>query len=355
MKPILPIHLVFFFLFLWLACGKNDEQPPVNPPPVINPELGLFVSNEGNFQQGNASISFIDLEKGVVTNDFFRAANARPLGDVLQSITILENRAYLIVNNSDKIEVVNYPEFTRIGEISNLTAPRYLLPLDGDRAYVSDIFANTIHIVDLKTMEKTGEIPFPGWSEQMLNIENTIWVSRPWLFSEEPTNYLYLINQSTNQLTDSVQVGYNPSAMALDKNGHLWVYCNEVPDKNQTPILYVVDPSTKMVVKSIPSPPSVTASFAPRLEMNPNQDTVYFIMGDLFRLPIEANIFPRSAFLKANGQDFYGLGVHPEDGTIFVGDAAFFQQKGVVSHFKQDGSLINEYSVGVGPNGFFVD
>ena len=349
--------LLFYswLIFLFLACGKEEENPPVDPSPTINPGQGVYVSNEGNFQQGNASISFIDLEKGEEQNEVFNKANTRPLGDVLQSMTVVDDRAYLILNNSDKIEIVEYPEFTRIGEIANLTAPRYFLPLDDNKAYVTDLYASAIHIVDLQTMEKTGEIPFPGWSEQMLKIGNTVWVSRPWFFSVEPSNYIYLINQSTHQLTDSLQVGYNPSAMALDKNGHIWVYCNAVESKNQLPILYVVDPTTKTVVKSIPSPPSVNASFAPRLAMNPTQDTVYFLMGDLLRLPIEANIFPRTIFIQANGRDLYGLGIHPEDGTIFLGDAAFFQQRGTVYHYRQDGTLINEYLVGVGPNGFFVD
>lgn len=46
------------------------------------PEGGLFITNEGNFQYGNASLSYYDPKSHKVENELFYRANAMKLGDV---------------------------------------------------------------------------------------------------------------------------------------------------------------------------------------------------------------------------------------------------------------------------------
>lgn len=49
---------------------------------------GLFITNEGNFQYGNATLSYYDPATKKVENEVFYRANAMKLGDVAQSMTI---------------------------------------------------------------------------------------------------------------------------------------------------------------------------------------------------------------------------------------------------------------------------
>ena len=64
-----------------------------------NYEDGYFVTNEGNFGTGNGSISFVD-EYGAVENNVFASINSFALGDVVQSMNIINDNAYIVVNNS---------------------------------------------------------------------------------------------------------------------------------------------------------------------------------------------------------------------------------------------------------------
>ena len=45
-------------------------------------ERGLFICNEGNFQYGNATLSYYDPATKTVQNEVFYRANAMKLGDV---------------------------------------------------------------------------------------------------------------------------------------------------------------------------------------------------------------------------------------------------------------------------------
>ncbi|MEP5634724.1 MAG: Calx-beta domain-containing protein, partial [Maribacter dokdonensis] len=84
---------------LIVTITDNDSYPFEN---------GILVSHEGNFMQGNASISFVSDDLATVENDIFKTVNdADALGDNAQSMSFYENMAYIVMNGSQKIEVVN--------------------------------------------------------------------------------------------------------------------------------------------------------------------------------------------------------------------------------------------------------
>ena len=61
---------------------------------------GLFICNEGNFQYGNATLSYYNPETKTVQNEIFYRANAMKLGDVCQSMIIRDGIGWVVVNNS---------------------------------------------------------------------------------------------------------------------------------------------------------------------------------------------------------------------------------------------------------------
>ncbi|MCB0553134.1 MAG: hypothetical protein KDD02_06240 [Phaeodactylibacter sp.] len=342
-------HLLLFGLLslLWLGCGKDEVKPA--PEPLTK---GVFVTNEGLFNQGNASVTFYNQETGFQEAGLFQSANGRPLGDILQSMTIVGDLAYLVLNNSQRIEIVDLESFESAGAIEGLGAPRYFLPVSDETAYVSDLFGGIIHVVSLTERKVVQTIPMPeNWTEAMVKIGSEVFVACPSSWGAPPSDQLYIIDTETHSLVDSIAIGLNANALVVDKAGKLWVLCAGDSDSSTPGGLYQVDPDSRTVIKSLPFE-DINIGFAPRLAANPAGDTLYYTKIGLFALATEDATLPAQPLVSANGREFYGLGVEPATGNIWVGDAKDFQSRGEALSFSPSGLQLATFDAGYLPNGF---
>ena len=70
-------------------------------------------------------------------------------------------------------------------------------------------------------------------------------------------------------------------------------------------------------------------------------------------MPVTSSVIPGIAFIPTDGRLFYGLGIDPVNGNIFVSDAVDFVQNGWVYRYNQlTGALLNKYSAERIPGSF---
>jgi len=199
-KIKLIIILGAALLFILSSCKK--DPPPDNNDINISNSHGVFVINEGNFQWSNASVTYFNFTSEDYAADIFKDINNRPLGDVAQSVYAINGTAYIVVNNSGKIEMVNLNDFSSKGVISGFVSPRYFLPVSTTKAYVTDLYSNSISVVDLSTNIIMETIPCQGSTEEMTLLNDTV------IITNTRSDKIYLISTITDEVTDSIQVGF---------------------------------------------------------------------------------------------------------------------------------------------------
>ena len=120
---------------LFLQSCNNDDSP-INNPEQGTYSKGVFVLNEGGMGSANADITYYNPnEKISDTNpiqNIFKKANAgAQLGDVAQDFVFKGNKGYIVVNNSNKVEIVDNTSFKKVSTITeNILNPRYLAVTD---------------------------------------------------------------------------------------------------------------------------------------------------------------------------------------------------------------------------------
>lgn len=337
--------ITFFALFFLTSCVK-DKPVKENTGSLPAGSTGkVYVVNEGGFGYGNASVTLYDPASGQIVEDIYKAQNNSDVGDVAQSLSQIGNRFYLVVNNSGKVLVCD-AAFKKTGQISGLSSPRYLLPVTNQKTYISDYNAGAVSIVDLNSNLKTGSIPCPGWTERMTLIYNKAFVTNL------RKKYLYVINTTTDLITDSVEVGLNAAGVVLDKNDRLWVLSGGDKPNNQPGRLTRIHPLTQAVEASFLFPAGASPD---HLSLNGTKDTLWYLSGDIFRMTIQSPALPDAPAISAGTRNFYGLGVNPRDYTIYAADALDYAQRANVYIYTPLGTEKAMFKAGINANGFYFE
>jgi DNA-binding beta-propeller fold protein YncE len=341
----MKLHYCLFALTLLSACIKDKPQEPVKSGTTINADSKVLVVNEGGFGYNNADITIYDPASGSITNDYYKQQNSNEvLGDVCQSICKFNNRYYLMMNNSNKVVVANADNFVKVATISGFNSPRYLLPLTYSKAYVSDLYASSIQIIDLNTNVITGTIPCMAGTEEMVLMYNKAFVT----CSNSP--YCYVINAATDVITDSVLVGKNATSLVIDRYSKVWILAGG--NSSEAGKLLRINPATLQTELSLSFG---LADNAHHLRINKTRDTLYYLNKGIQRFLISDSQLPSAPLVNQGTKIYYGLGVNPKDYTIYVSDAIDYVQKSKIEVYKPDGTLKSNFTAGIISNGFVFE
>lgn len=340
---------IFIFFYCCIVFTACEKPPSANDSgPILLPQKGgIFILNEGGFNNGNASLTFYDFQKKTLAEDVFFSANSRHLGDVLQSITIYNGNAYLVLNNSKKIEIIDASTFLSKGTITGFNSPRYMLILNSLKAYVSDLYDNNVCVVDLVSNSIIKKIHCSGATEQMLYTNNKVYVTNTLQKS------LYIIDPTTDQLTDSIQLSYGPNSIVLDTNNKVWVLCSGNQSKNLNAGLYRINTLNDSVELAIHSIAPAGIFGASKLSIDGTKKNLYWLNNDVQTLSIYDTIISSPPFIRAFKNNFYGLGIDPTSNEIYVSDAMDFAQKSTVNIYSSNGGMTATFKSGINTNGFY--
>ena len=364
-KQLIYLALVF----LVTACMDDDSiyeknKLDVDASPAlkeyISGQRGLFVLNEGNFMYDNASLSYYLIDSMKVINNLFSRVNGVPPGDVGQSMEIRNGLGYIVMNNSGKIYVIDINNFKVVGKITGLVSPRYIHFLSDTKAYISDLYAKAITIVNPQTFQITGSIMVDNHeqrfyqhpTEQMVQTGNKVFVNC-WSYD----NKILVIDTTTDTVTDSLEVISQPKAMVLDRNNKLWVLSDGGAEGN--PYAYErsgltrIDPETMETERIFrfdkdDNPLSLC--------LNGTKDTLFLINHHIWKMAVNAASFPDEPFITSPYSEitggYYSMAVDPVSSDVYVSDAVDNVQPGKIYRYLSSGEPVDAFPAGIIPCGF---
>ena len=327
-------------LLALLGCNPDDGAPPCVPEGDFQPG-SVFVLNEGNFTFGNASVTYFNPTNGEVWQTIFEASNGVGPGDVAQSLTIVDQTGYLVVNNSQKIEKIDLNTFTVELTGTGFNSPRYLLPFGATFGYVSDLYEDQIYKVRLSSLDIAATIPVNGWVEKMIVVEDKIWACH-----KDGNREVLILNPDNDQIESAIPLGVDPNDILLDDKNTIWVCgTKEAPDYNT--MLYRIDQSSQQVTDSIEISNDQPIAW---LAIDSTNNWVYLLSKTVSRFEISSSQLIEEPFVApAIGTRFYSIEVAPNTGEVYLGDAKDYLQEGEVLRCATDGTLLGSFSTGIIP------
>lgn len=346
MKKSNLIYLLSLCLFI-SSC--SDDDPATIEPPKGDFENGYFVTNEGPFQNGSGTLTFVN-DDGSVSQNVYKTVNGEDLGNIVNSMYIEGDKAYIVVNNSHKIVVADRYTMEKITVIEGdgINNPRYFVANNG-RGYVSnwgDPFNTSddfIAVIDLNSNTVVDVVSVGEGPEKMIIEGSNLFVCLQGGYGIN--NQVFVMDTNQNSIKDFIVVGNVPNSITKDSNGKIWVLCGGSPSwtgSETSGSLYKIDPSNLQDEKF-----DFLLTEHPGLLNHDNGRIFYNLDGKVYQMNIEDSALPVDAL---NGLDGFYYSMEVNNGELYGTDAGDFASEGILKVFNvASGSQLETIATGIVP------
>ncbi|MDX1363288.1 MAG: YncE family protein [Arenibacter latericius] len=352
--------LIIITMLSITGCRKDDliipEEEDIVPPQTVTTTEGFYLLNEGNMNMNKASLDYYEYESGKYRRNVYGQANPDAtlgLGDVGNDLGIYGSKLYAVINNSNKVEVMDVETSKRLKVIDVKNAryitfsngKAYVSAYDGDvqlgedspNGFVAEIDTTSL---DIKRTVKVGRQP-----EEMAVVNNKLYVANSGGYSAP--NYesiVSVIDLSSFTKIKDIDVAINLHRLKADDYGDLYVSSRgdyfDIPSK-----LFVIDTKTDMVKTSFDLPTS---------NLTIVRDTAYIIGSEFSYETFDWNInysminiknetLLEGSFLPESVSEAiqtpYALAVDPLSQFIYISDAGDYVSPGTLYCIEKNGEV----------------
>lgn len=340
---------------LFLGSCTNDSDVTVYEPKG-DYDGGVFVVNEGPFQNGSGTVTYVSSDLTQSVDGIYKTENGEDLGNIFQSMFLYGDQAFLVVNNSHKIEIANRYTFVQEATIDeHLNNPRYVVVTDeklfvsnwGDTASEEDDF---IAVFDVNTLVYEYSISVDFGPEKMQVIGSKIYVVHEGAYGIN--NKISVFNSSNDKVDTVIEVGDLPNSIGVDSADNLWVLCGGIPSwtgEETFGSLYSINTISDKVEKTF----IFEASHPDYLTVD-DSNVLYAIGSDIYRMGTDATELPTEVLIKTGATYLYSL--EATNGYLFATDAKDFASNGSLTIYDyMESSEISTVTTGIGPNGVYFN
>lgn len=341
---MLKKHLYFFILLvsIWACNDPKDVEPILlkNASSKLD-SFNLLVVNEGNFGSGVGTITKVNWntnEPMQAEQNAFYNQNKEYLGNVVQSISLVGDELWVIVNNSQKIIRCD-KKLKKVGEITGFNSPRYLA-FNSKYVFVSDLYDGNISVIDRSDFKIKKHIKTETWTEELLILGDELWVT------ETSGRSVLVIDANKLTVKSIIKVAREPFAIKKLNDNTVKVLCNGGLMEQEKPYLYTINMQTKTKTDSVDL--SSLKAIPNRLVVYDNE--TYFLANDLYK--ISGNSYQK--VIDGAKYNFYNFEV--DDSYFYLTDVKDYVREGDLHrYFKNNFAIHDSVKVGVIPGFIFKE
>ena len=203
--------LLLVLPLLLVACDSADPDPE----PIAS---AVLVANQGNFSDGDGSVTAYDPETGTATE------RIGGLASIVQSLTLAGDRLFVTANSGGRVEVFEPRSGERLGRVE-VESPRYVA-LAGAKAYVTNLHydrPSEVVVFDPGTMARTGTVEVGGFAEGIAVTSGRAYVATG---AFGASTEVVVLDVGTDEVAERIDVGcVAPRFVLADGDGDVWVFC----------------------------------------------------------------------------------------------------------------------------------
>ncbi len=358
------IYLIPLLTFLW-GCRKDDVVIPaeydiITETPASGTSIkGFYLVNEGNMGSNKCTLDYFDYFTGVYSRNIYAERNpnvVKELGDVGNDVGIYGSKLYIVVNCSNKVEVLDSNSGIRIGQI-DIPNCRNICFFEG-KAYISS-YVGPVHVdinspkgavyeVDTLSLAVTDRVTVGYQPEEMAIVDGYMYVANSGGYrAPEYDNTLSVIRVDDFKQVQQITVATNPAKVKKDKYDRLWV--TALGDRLTEPAsLYLLSKKSGQTRMSVEKKFDIPcADFAIKDDLlyyyttrefynNLSDGTVSYGVIDISTLEKVTDNFITDGTEKDIAKP-YGVAIHPETGDILLTDAKNYVSSGTLYCFDKEG------------------
>ncbi len=339
--------LMFAVILMLLTGCKNETIPLI--PPINTGSSGIIVVNEGLFSQNNSSVTYYSFKTNIASQNIYASSNNQSkLGDTANDMKIFGNKAYIAVNQSFKIEVIDVNNFTSLGmiDLSNYGEPREISIVDSSMGFVTVGNSSGDGLVKFNpsTLTVVGLLKVGAKPEGIANSGKYIFTANSGWGADSTVS---VIDAEQFKVVKTLTVGINPNAV-IENNGTIYVVSTGSFGGNGLGGIYKINPITLTVSasNSLPGNPGSAAFVENSLMVINNSGIIKIESNDL---SITDSTFIKGSAVNPIFATIYSIAFDNTSGFLYLGNPKDFQQNGDIAVYDLNGSEISRFDCGINP------
>lgn len=352
-------------LALFAACREDEVVVPTEYDilPVTVPEgsdvVGMYLLNEGNMGSNKCSLDYLDYVQGYYVRNLYAERNPhviKELGDVGNDIRVYGSRLYVVVNCSNKLEVLDARTGVRIAQV-DIPNCRYVRFYRG-HAYVSsyvgpvqlnnpDAVQGAVYKVDTLTLRTVAKCTVGYQPDELEVLGQYLYVANSGGYMAPNYDYtVSVIELEGFKQVEKIPVGINLHRIKADNDGKLWVTSRgDYQDIHSN--LYVLEKKRGRNEMEVTDTLDIPCSnfcisgdslyyYSTEWNNYTQSNTVtYGIINTKTKKKVSDSFIQDGT--EADITIPYGIMIHPVTGDIFVTDAKNYVSSGVLHCYSKDG------------------